>query len=111
MPRSERQRLVASPVCPAPMTTVVTFVMMELRGDLGSRLQASGRVPCPESRARSLQARSRFSNALYTNSTLTVVGLVMMSNTAERFCDWATIASISFFDASASMLKVTLMSS
>jgi hypothetical protein len=29
----------------------------------------------------------------------------MTSYTAERFCDCATIASISFFDASASILK------
>ena len=28
-------------------------------------------------------------------STVTFVGLVMMSYTAERFCDWATIALIS----------------
>ena len=40
-----------------------------------------------------------------------LVGLVMMSNTADRFCDCATIASISFFGASASIWKVTLMSS
>ena len=44
-------------------------------------------------------------------TTVTFVGLVTMSYTAERFCDCATSASMSFFDASASMLKVTLMSS
>ncbi len=38
------------------------------------------------------------------------MGLVRASNTAERFCDWATSASISCCEASASMLKVTLMS-
>ena len=43
-------------------------------------------------------------------STVTFVGLVSASNTAERFCDWATSASISCFEASASMVKVTLMS-
>ena len=37
----------------------------------------------------------------------TSVGLVMMSNTAERFCDWATSASISSRVASASMAKRT----
>src|SRR5690606_4149872 len=43
-------------------------------------------------------------------STVTSVGLVRASNTAERFCDWATRASISSREASASMWKVTLMS-
>src|SRR5512146_1268145 len=38
------------------------------------------------------------------------VGFDRASNTADRFCDWATSASISCFDASASMVKVTLMS-
>ena len=37
--------------------------------------------------------------------------LAMMSNTADRFCDCATRDSMSFFGASASMSKVTLMSS
>ena len=37
--------------------------------------------------------------------TVTLVGLVMMSNTADRFCDWATSASISSASASASMSK------
>ena len=41
-------------------------------------------------------------------STTTFVGLVMTSNTADRFCDWATIASMSLGDASASMAKRTL---
>lgn len=49
--------------------------------------------------------------ARYTTSTVTLVGLVTMSYTAERFCDCATSASMSFFEASASMWKVTLMSS
>src|SRR5207302_113711 len=31
-------------------------------------------------------------------STVTSVGLVSASNTAERFCDWATSASISCLD-------------
>jgi hypothetical protein len=44
-------------------------------------------------------------------STVTLVGLVTTSNTAERFCDWATRASMSFLGASASMWKVTLISS
>src|SRR5215472_11078874 len=43
-------------------------------------------------------------------STVTFVGLVSASKTAERFWDWATSASMSSFDASASMWKVTLMS-
>ena len=38
----------------------------------------------------------------------TVVGLVMASNTAERFWDWATRAAISSRDTSASMSKVTV---
>ena len=37
-------------------------------------------------------------------STLTLVGLVMMSYTAERFCDCATSALMSSGDASASIL-------
>ena len=41
---------------------------------------------------------------------MTFVGFVRASNTAERFCDCATSASMSSFDASASMWKVTLMS-
>ena len=36
-------------------------------------------------------------------STVTFVGFVSASNTAERFWDWATSASMSSFDASASM--------
>ena len=36
-------------------------------------------------------------------STVMFVGLVSTSNTAERFCDWATSASMSFGLASASM--------
>ena len=43
-------------------------------------------------------------------STVTLVGFVKASNTAERFCDWATSASISCLVASASMVNVTLMS-
>src|SRR5215813_2010836 len=43
-------------------------------------------------------------------STVTFVGLVRASNTAERFWDWATSASISCRDASASMVNVTLTS-
>ena len=48
--------------------------------------------------------------ALRRPSTVTSVGFVSASNTAERFCDWATSASISFLEASASMWNVTLMS-
>ena len=40
---------------------------------------------------------------LSCTSTVTLVGLVMMSYTAERFCDWATSALISSGVASASM--------
>jgi hypothetical protein len=40
---------------------------------------------------------------LHPTVTVTSVGLVMMSNTADRFCDWATSAAISAFEASASM--------
>ena len=43
-------------------------------------------------------------------STVTLVGFVSASYTAERFVDWATRAAMSSLDASASMLKVTLMS-
>src|SRR5579871_1111309 len=43
-------------------------------------------------------------------STLTSVGLVSASKTAERFCDCATSASISSLEASASIEKVTLTS-
>src|ERR1044071_5964103 len=42
--------------------------------------------------------------------TETLVGLVMTSYTAERFCDCATSASRSSFEASASISKFTLMS-
>ena len=38
-----------------------------------------------------------------TTSTATAVGFVTMSYTAERFCDWATSASMSSREASASM--------
>jgi hypothetical protein len=48
--------------------------------------------------------------AAQATSTVTFVGLVRASNTAERFWDWATSASISCRDASASMVNVTLMS-
>ncbi len=46
-----------------------------------------------------------------TTSTVTFTGFVITSYTAERFCDCATIASISGLEASASILNVTLMSS
>ena len=42
--------------------------------------------------------------------TVTSVGFESASNTAERFWDWATSASISSRDASASIVNVTLMS-
>ena len=48
---------------------------------------------------RSLARRSR----VFT-STVTLVGLVMTSKTADRFCDWATSALISSGVASASIL-------
>src|SRR5690606_19718042 len=48
--------------------------------------------------------------AFQAASTVTSVGLVRASSTAERFWDWATRASISCLEASASMVKVTLMS-
>ncbi len=48
--------------------------------------------------------------ASQATSTVTFVGLVRASKTAERYWDWATSASISSLDASASMVKVTLMS-
>ncbi len=48
--------------------------------------------------------------ASQATSTVTSVGFVRASNTAERFTDWATSASMSCRDASASMLNVTLMS-
>ena len=47
----------------------------------------------------------------YDDVKVTFTGLVMTSYTAERFCDGATIASLSFFGASASILNFTLMSS
>ena len=48
--------------------------------------------------------------AAQATSTVTFVGFVRASNTAERFWDWATSASISCLEASASMVNVTLMS-
>src|SRR3984957_13670702 len=48
--------------------------------------------------------------ALQATSTATSVGFERASNTAERFWDWATSASMSSLEASASMLNVTLMS-
>ena len=42
--------------------------------------------------------------------TVTLVGLVSASKTAERFCDWATSAAISSASASASISKLTRMS-
>ena len=73
--------LAARPACPAPMTTVVTRSMA---WPLRLTVQAT--------------------------STVTFVGFVRASKTAERFWDWATSASMSSFEASASMLNVTLMS-
>src|SRR5690606_6065260 len=45
--------------------------------------------------------------APYATETVTLVGLVRASNTAERFCDCATSAAMSSSLASASMSKVT----
>src|SRR4029079_2485975 len=81
MERSDRQRLIASPAWPAPLTTVVVV-----------RVMADPLDECAQ-----------------RPSTVTLVGLVMMSYTAERFCDWATSALISSGVASASMSYVTLM--
>src|SRR5690606_23931210 len=47
----------------------------------------------------------------HATSTATFVGFVTISNTAERFCDWATRAAISSRDASASISKRTLIPS
>ncbi len=41
--------------------------------------------------------------------TATLVGLVRMSNMAERFCDWATSARMSSSLASASISNITRM--
>ena len=41
--------------------------------------------------------------------TESVVGLVIASKTAERFCDWATSAAMSSASASASIWKLTRM--
>ena len=60
-----------------------------------------------DDRGDSLDDGARTSQA---TSTVTSVGLVRASNTAERFWDWATRASISSREASASMWNVTLMS-
>src|SRR5262249_55687209 len=54
-------------------------------------------------RYRSLGWRDRQAVASFT-STVTLVGLVMASNTAERFCDCATTALICSGVASASIL-------
>ena len=77
-PRSLRQRLIARPLWPPPMTTVVAD-----RAGVGAGL---GRC-----------------SAGQLTTTVTFVGLVTMSYTAERFCDCATIASMSSAEASASM--------
>jgi hypothetical protein len=73
----------------------------------------SARVGKPP-RGRSVLSGARASAsrraAAQATSTVTFVGLVSASNTAERFWDWATSASISCLDASASMVNVTLMS-
>ncbi len=61
---------------------------------------------CVPERARRTSRRA----AAQATSTVTLVGFVRASNTAERFWDWATSASMSSFDASASIWKVTLMS-
>ena len=50
------------------------------------------------------------SQALKRPRPVTSVGFERASNTAERFCDWATSASISSRLASASIVNVTLMS-
>jgi hypothetical protein len=43
-------------------------------------------------------------------STVTSVGFVSASKTADRFCDWATSASMSSLEASASIENVTFTS-
>src|SRR5262245_10397638 len=72
----------ARPACPAPMTTVVVrdTVLLMNRAE-------------PD----------------YLTSTVTFVGLVMMSYTADRFCDWATSALMSSSEASASIWYLTLV--
>ena len=101
MERALRHRLAARPECPAPMTTVVTCSMVSLR------YATAGAMDDVSPHASQISGR----RCPYATSTVTFVGLVMTSYTAERFCDCATSASISSFDASASILNVTLMSS
>src|SRR5580658_1916875 len=72
----DRHRLMASPLWPAPRTTV--DVCTGLPSDQGHGRQLT--------------------------STLTFVGFVMMSYTADRFCDCATSALISSGVASASIV-------
>jgi hypothetical protein len=76
-----------------------------LAGARASGKPPRGRSVFPE-RARRASRRA----AAQATSTVTFVGFVRASNTAERFWDWATSASISCLDASASMVNVTLMS-
>src|SRR5215218_1046127 len=94
MARSDRQRLIASPPWPAPITTVVVRT-------------ASPLVPMIASPSGSAHSAAQRPQAL--TSTSTSVGLVMMSYTADRFCDWATRALMSSSEASASIWYFTLM--
>jgi len=63
-------------------------------------------VACPDDdRRRATRRRTTKPEAIvHLTSTVTLVGFVMMSYTAERFCDWATNALTSSGEASASIL-------
>ena len=68
---------------------------------------AAGRQACvagaDDDRGDGFDGRLRSQRPRQTTATVTFVGLVRASYTAERFCDCATMASISCFDASASI--------
>ena len=118
----------ARPECPAPMTTVVTLGMARLPGETRVGLSIGPETPSPAAwhersgprvLPRSSTARGRAPLVTggaapnpsfpvrraghYFTSTLTWVGFVMMSYTAERFWDCATSASMSSAEASASI--------
>src|SRR6202044_1742758 len=80
-----------------------------LEHDVLDRLVAQ-EVTCSETRVPRPDDDRGGALSAQATSTVTFVGFVRASNTAERFWDWATSASMSSREASASIVNVTLMS-
>ena len=99
--RSESQRSVFHVLATSPRSNTTCSI------DCSDSTRLTARPVCPAP-TMTTGMRSDADRAQAT-VTVTFVGLVSASKTAERFCDWATSAAISSASASASISKLTRM--